>query len=154
MTAPATYLAAGDYESALLVGLCEYLAAQVPAWTFGDTLGSVQIAAGFVPDAPDRVVVVDTYGDGFQDPTEALGSVLVQLRFRSRRDQPLDCKGLSAAAFNVLHGATDLTIGGLHCPTIYRDTHANLGRDGTTRRWERTDNYTITVDLPSTINRQ
>lgn len=156
MTAPvaADLLAAGEWESALLIGLAQIIAAGIPDWTYDDdTQGAVQIAVGGAPDTPDRICVIDSYADGWQDPTTPVGELLVQFRFRSRRDTPLDVKGMSSRLFTLLHGATDLTVGGIHCPTIYRDTHANLGRDST-RRWERTDNYSVTVDLPSSTYRQ
>jgi hypothetical protein len=78
---------------------------------------------------------------------------MMQLRFRSRRDMPLDVKALAAMAFDQLHGATELTLGGVRVLGAYRDSFAELGRDST-RRWERTDNYQLTVALPATSNRQ
>lgn len=155
MTAPvaADLLAAGEWESALVVGVAEFLAAGIPDWTYDyDTAGTVQISTGQMPDQPHRVVTIDSFGV-FDDPTVALSDVYVQLRFRSRPDAPLDTKGMASRAHTVLGSKTDVTIGGLFCPTIYRDTSAQLGRDET-RRWHRTDNYTITVDLPSTGNRE
>ncbi len=155
MTAPvaADLLAAGEWESALLVGLAQLLEDHIPGWTYdAETVGDVQIATGQAPDKPDRVVTIDTYGV-YDNPTIALTDVYVQLRFRSRPDHPLDPKGMASKAAGVLSGRTDSVIGGLFCPTIYRDTSAQLGRNAT-RRWERTDNYTITVDLPSTGNRE
>lgn len=155
MTAPAgtEYLAAGDWESAVLVGVAELLAAEIVDWTYDDdTTGTVQVSIGQAPDQPDRVVVVDSFGT-FDQPTVAMSEIYVQLRFRGRRDTPLDTKGLASRAHTVLGGRTDTTLGGVFCPTIYRDSSAQLGRD-TTRRWQRTDNYTITVDLPSTGNRE
>lgn len=155
MTAPvaADYLAAGDYESALMMGVGELLAAEL-GWTYGAGGGFPTIHLGYSPDSPDRIVALDTYGDGYQDPTDPHSVILLQLRFRGRVDNPLDPKGFSAAALRVLHNRTDTVIGGLFVPSIYRDTHANLGRDTVTRRWERTDNYSVTVDLPATANRQ
>lgn len=155
MTAPTGLetLASSGWEAALIVGLCEHLADVTP-WVYSDELaGTVQLAVIGVPDQPDRVVVVNTYGDAWQDPTSPVGGIMVQLRFRSRRDMPLDVKALATTAFDVLHGATHLTLGGVHVDSIYRDSYAELGRDST-RRWERTDNYQMTVDLPSTGNRQ
>lgn len=155
MTAPvaAELLAAGDWENALLTGLGQ-LVEDRTGWEYAliatGSLPLISLIA--VPDAPDRVCVIDTYG-GEDDPSIAHGAVYVQFRFRSRKDRPADCKGMAAAVANALHGAVDLTIGGIYCPTIFRDSHAQLGRDGS-RRWERTDNYTITVDLPATGNRE
>lgn len=155
MTAPVAgdLLAAGEWESALLVGLGQLLAAELVDWTYDDdTTGTVQIAIGQAPDQPHRVVTIDSFSI-FDQPTVAITEVGVQLRFRSRLNAPLDCKGMASRAHTVLGGRTDTTIGGLFCPLMYRDTSAQLGRDET-RRWHRTDNYTITVDLPSTGNRE
>lgn len=155
MTAPvaAEYLAAGDYESALLIGMAELLRDEL-GWSFAGSAGAFPVVAiGSTPDSPDRVVVLDTYGDAYQDPVSAHGELSMQLRFRSRRDMPLDVKGTSAQAFTLLHGS-DRVIGGVPCRAITRISWAPLGRDTVSRRWERTDNYSLTVDLPATANRQ
>lgn len=155
MTAPiaADLVAAGEWESAVLVGVAQFLAEQITEWTYDDdTEGTVQIALGQAPDTPHQVVVIDSFGT-FDQPTVAISEVYVQLRFRSRPDHPLDPKGMASRAHNVLSNVTDRVLGGVYCTTIYRDSSAQLGRDAT-RRWQRTDNYTITVDLPSTGNRE
>jgi hypothetical protein len=146
-------LAAQGWEAALIVGMCEHLAGST-GWVYSDDLaGTVQLSPVQVPDQPDRVCVVNTYGDAWQDGSSAIGGIMLQLRFRSRRDMPLDVKALAAQAFDLLHGATGLTLGGVRVDTVYRDSYAELGRDST-RRWERTDNYQLTVALPATSNRQ
>jgi hypothetical protein len=155
MSAPvaADLLAAGEWESALLIGVAQLLAAELADWTYDDdTSGAVQIALGQAPDQPDRTVTIDSFSV-FDQPTVAITEVGVQLRFRSQPNSPLDTKGMASRAHTVLGGRTDTTLGGLFCPLMYRDTSAQLGRDET-RRWHRTDNYTITVDLPSTGNRE
>ena len=155
MTAPTGVetLASSGWEAAIIVGLCELLA-DVTDWIYSDTLaGTVQLAPVAVPDQPDRVCVVNTYGDAWQDGESPIGGIMVQLRFRSRRDMPLDVKALAAQAFDQLHAARNLIVGGVRVDSIYRDSYAELGRDST-RRWERTDNYQLTVALPATSNRQ
>lgn len=155
MTAPTGLetLAAQGWEAALIVGMCEHLA-DVTGWVYSDDLaGTVQLSPVAVPDQPDRVCVVNTYGDAWTDGQSPIGGVMMQLRFRSRRDMPLDVKALAALAFDQLHGAHGLTLGGVTVDSVYRDSYAELGRD-TTRRWERTDNYQLTVALPATSNRQ
>jgi hypothetical protein len=155
VTAPvaADYYSAGDYESALLIGVAELLHNEL-GWSYNGAGSFPVLSIGSTPDAPDRVCILDTYGDGWQDPTNPVGTILMQLRHRSRKDVPLDTKLASGQAFSRLHNRRDTVIGGLFVPTIYRDTHANLGRDTVSRRWERTDNYSFTVDYPVTGQRQ
>lgn len=155
MSAPVTsadYLTAGDWESAALVGLAERVATAT-GWTYSDdTLGDVQVSIVGVPDTPDRLCVLDIF-QVIDEPTNPMATLLVQARFRGRKDRPLDPKQLSTQLFRAIHNAVPSTIGGLPVSTIWRDSTSTMGRD-TQRRWERSDNYTITVDLPSTDHRE
>lgn len=101
---------------------------------------------------PDRVVVLNAYGTADDNPQWTLGRRLVQARFRGTAD-PLDVDALADAAFNVWHGATNLTFGSVHVVQILRVSSIPLGRDEQDLRWQRADNYALDLDYPTTANR-
>jgi hypothetical protein len=105
-----------------------------------------------LPATPDRVVCLTPYGANGDQPEITLGQQPVQVRFRGTSD-PRDVDELGDAVFNVLHGARDLTFGSVHVVQILRISSTPLGMDEQSRRFERSDNFQLDVDLPTSANR-
>lgn len=103
------------------------------------------------PD-PDRIVVLSPFNANSDQPLITLGRQPVQVRCRGNAD-PLDVDTLADDVFTVLHGATNLTFGSVHVVQILRVNSIPLGVDEQSLRWERSDNYDIDVDLPTSANR-
>lgn len=105
-----------------------------------------------MPDNPDRVVSLTPWGAGGDQPLLTLGRQPFQARFRGTVD-PRDVDELGDAVFNVLHGLTDREFGSVHVIQILRESSLPLGQDEQERRWMRSDNYLIDVDLPGSLYR-
>jgi hypothetical protein len=55
--------------------------------------------------------------------------------------------------FEALHNLTDRTFGSVHVVQMLRTSAIPLGMDDQSRRWMRSDNYSVDVDLPGTALR-
>lgn len=109
--------------------------------------GVVALVFNGVPQSPDRVIALAAYTVA-DDP--ALNDVLhgVQVRTRGTRD-PRDVDGLDDAVFDVLHGASYLTLStGVYVVQMYRQSGALLGADNN-GRWQRSSNYYVQAVRPS-----
>lgn len=105
-----------------------------------------------LPDAPDRVIALAPFNANSDQPEITLGNQKIQVRGRGTAD-PSDVDDLLDDAFQVLHGAADLWFGSVHVVQILRDNTIPLGMDEQSRRWQRADNYSLDVDLPTSANR-
>jgi hypothetical protein len=106
-----------------------------------------------VPSSPDRLISIGFYGQVLQHVSLAIGTVPLQVRTRGRANRWDDVVKMATPIFQLLHGREGLILGEVHCPSIERVSMTPLGQDGN-KRWERTDNYHIMVDLPTTANRE
>lgn len=104
-----------------------------------------------LPPTPDRVIALAAFGASDQ-PVITLGSQQIQVRARGTSD-PRDVDSILDAAFVALHGASNLTFGSVHVVQILRVNTIPLGMDEQDRRWQRSDNYALDVDLPTSANR-
>lgn len=104
-----------------------------------------------MPDTPDRCVVITAYTIA-NLPNQPLDKMNVQIRFRGLPDNETDVDELGGAAFALLHGLTDRTFGGVHVTQMLQKSSLPMGLDQN-NRWERSDNYTLDVDVPATANR-
>jgi len=100
-----------------------------------------------LPPAPDRVVCLSPFGATADQPVITYGQQRVQLMMRGTQN-PTDVDDLADAAFAALHGAANLTFGSVHVVQILRENTIPLGMDEQSRRWLRSDNYVLDVDLP------
>jgi hypothetical protein len=142
------------YTNDLLDGLAQTLAAAGVA-TYrpdGSAYLPSETAISFKnrPAAPDRAVVLSSYG-ATDNPNQALGTVTVQLWFRGTQDSR-DVDNLADAAFVVLQGITHAQYGSCHAIQVIRKSTIPMGQDDS-RRWERSDNYSVDVNVPPTPNR-
>lgn len=104
-----------------------------------------------MPDTPDRCVVITAYTMA-NLPDGPLDQMNVQLRFRGLPDNDTDVDQLGGAAFDLLHGLKNVTFGGVHVIQMLQKSSIPMGIDQN-QRWERSDNYTLDVDVPATANR-
>jgi hypothetical protein len=120
----------------------------------GATYAADETAISFkdLPPDPDRVVVITPANTPATTPVITYGQRIVQLRFRGTA-VATDVDDLADAAFVVLHGAADLTFGSVHVTQILRFSSIPLGMDEQDRRWQRSDNYLLDVDWPTSANR-
>lgn len=138
----------------LLTGIAEYLAGAGlglswnPSGTY--TTNQVGIFAVFMPDSPDRVVVL-TLVDTGDDPSMPLGSKMLQVRGRGARNDPLDVAEILDPIFDVLHGRTNWAIGSQVIVQCLRRVSAPMGLDSNHRN-ERADQYYLDVDaIPTSL---
>jgi hypothetical protein len=140
----------------MLVGLAETIAGSGIGVYRDD--GSAYLATetaiifGDLPPSPDRCIILSFVGSTSDMTMIPMSSVLVQARFRGLPNDFLDMNDLGDAVFDLLHGATNLTLGSTHAIQILRNGSAPGGMDAS-RRWGRYDDYLIDLDFPPTANR-
>lgn len=148
-------MATGDgFTSRLLGGLAQHLDdAGIGTWdptgsTY--TAGQTAIVIRAIPDYPDRLITLAAYPLGTNLPGMADHLTGVQVRLRAGPD-PRDCDDLADAVFDLLHGATGLTWGGIPVKDVGRRSYTSMGQDGS-RRWERSENYIVDAMRPTSNN--
>ena len=116
-------------------------------------VGEVPITHRHLPDADTAIAV--TFYDTTPDPIVGVDEVAMQIRARGPAGDPDTPENLADEVFAVAHSATHL-----HLPTglaepatvvISQCLHASgapIGMDAA-GRWERADNYTLTVPRPT-----
>lgn len=104
-----------------------------------------------MPATPDRVVTLTAVNQG-DNITMPLGQVMVQVRGRGIAGNPVDVDDLLDSIFNILHGTTNLTFGGLTVIQMNRKVSVPMGMDDS-KRWERVDQYYLDVSTPPTALR-
>lgn len=139
----------------ILDGIAQLLAGAGLGLTFNSagvyTTGQTGIFMMTMPDAPDRCVTLNLV-DRADDPTMPLGEKMLQVRGRGNRNDPLDVGELLDPIFDVLHGRTNLTVGGQTIIQILRRVSAPMGSDSL-HRSERADQYYMDVDAAPTALR-
>jgi hypothetical protein len=103
----------------------------------------------YMPELPNRFVTLTPYGANNDQPVTTLGNQPVQVKMRGTAD-PQDVDDLGDGIFQALHGVTDRMFGSVHVVQILRVSSIPLGMEEQARRWLRSDNYSIDVDLPGT----
>jgi hypothetical protein len=139
------------WTSDLLGGLAAMLAdAGIGAWhPDGTAYGPAEVAIvlGALPDSPDRAIALAAYPLD-DHPSENLVKVGVQVRCRGAGDDPRGADDLGDQVFDLLHGATRFTAGGVHVIQVLRQSSALLGRDAL-GRWDRADSYHLDAARPT-----
>ncbi|EEP73503.1 hypothetical protein MCAG_03830 [Micromonospora sp. ATCC 39149] len=147
-------MATGDgWTSRLLTGLAEHLAAAgigdwSPSGTYGP--GDTGIVIRAVPQTPDRLITLAAYPVGSASPGVADHQLGVQIRVRAGTD-PRDCDDLADAVYELLDGATRLTLDGIAVVQIWRQSYTSLG-DDSNGRWSRSENYYFDTMRPTSNN--
>lgn len=106
-----------------------------------------------LPPTPDRMLSLTPYGATGDYPNLPLGQQRIQVWGRGTSD-PRDVDVLMDAVFDLWQGVTDRQFGDCHVIQILRISSIPMGQDAQSRRWERSDNYSIDYDSPATANRQ
>lgn len=101
--------------------------------------------------AGGRAIAISVVFQG-DDPSLPLGKVMVQLRARGSKNDPIDVDNLLDSCFDVLHGTTNLAMGACTVVQMNRSVSVPLGMDDATG-WERADQYYLDVSFPPTITR-
>lgn len=142
------------FQTDLLTGLAVHLAANgIGAWspTGAYTAGQTGIVLATVPASPDSIVTITGYGVS-DDPSLSDSVQGVQFITRSAGGDPRPVDDLADSIFDLLHGATGLTLTtGVRVTQCLRRSHVSLGQDGN-RRWSRSENFYLNVHRPS-LNR-
>lgn len=139
-----------SFTADLAHGLAEYLAAAGigayrPTGVYRDD--EVGIVIGAVPASPPRLVVLTPY-PLVDDVDQADSVVGLQVRVRGATPDPREALALADAVFDVLHGATHLSVGGVEVHLVQRAASAPMGQDHN-RRYEHADTYRLTAHRPT-----
>lgn len=123
------------------------------AWAPGGVYpaGVVGVFTRRTPADPDQVVTVTVTPQG-DDPSMPFGQVMVQVKARGTRNDPLDAERILGMVFDALHGRTNLPAGGYTIVQINRRISAPLGFDDVDRAVI-ADQYYADVDYPATVLR-
>jgi len=140
------------FNTDLLTGLAVYLQSNsIGTWNSSGIYTAQQtgIVLGNVPQSPDRIVTLTTYG--VQDAPSLSDSVIgVQMRCRWSGSDPRLVDDLSDLIFNLLHGKLHLVLTtGVIIVQSLRQSAAPLGQDSNSR-WSNVSNYYMSVHRPST----
>lgn len=143
-----------DWESDLLAGLAQRLAA-AGAGTYrptgGYTADETAIVFGELPAVGDRALALAVYAA--RDAIEQnLSTVRVQVLIRSAVNNSLDCGALAVAVFDALHASSGFAAGTAYVVQCNRVSAVPLGMDEN-KRYERADNYELTVNTPASAGR-
>lgn len=117
------------------------------AYAAGDTA----IALKNMPADPDRAIVITAYLVDAQ-PAMHLDQVNVQIRTRGAPDDTTDVDVLADQVYAFCQGLTYVQLGGVTVNQMILKSSIPMGIDQN-NRWERSDNYTLDVDVPATANR-
>lgn len=141
----------------LIDGVAVLIAANVPgaAWNPDGvyTAGQVGIFDMLEPASPDEVIVL-TWVPQKQNPADASGSGLMQIRVRGAGNQPRRPLEILDAISAVLLGATHVVFGttGAAIDQVRDCVRVPMGMDES-KRWDWSDNYTLDVSYTPTLLR-
>jgi len=111
------------------------------------TASDVPITIGALPSTPDRAVALAVYGTE-DDPLLADTVVMVQATIRGTSDMR-EADERAGRVFDLLHGRTGFTLGGVPIIAARRASWARLGLDAG-GRWRRSENYYLQAHHPTT----
>jgi hypothetical protein len=143
---------APGFTTDLLTGLAVHLqTATLGTWNTSGAYTTLQtgIVLGNIPQAPDRIITLTAYGVS-DSPALSDSEIGVQIRCRWNGSDPRPVDDLADAIFNLLHGATHITLTtGVVIVQCLRNSQATLGQDEG-RRWSNVANYYVKAYRPST----
>lgn len=143
------------FATDLVTNLAAYLQTNtLGTWNTSGAYTALQtgIVLGTVPQAPDRIITLSTYG--VEDSAALSDSVIgVQIRCRWSGADPRSVDDLADSIFALLHGKTAFTLGtggtAVKVVQCLRSSAGTLGQDAN-GRWSNVSNYYLTVHRPST----
>jgi len=141
------------FESDLLTGIAELLDEYGAGNWSPNAVPTAEpaIVLGRIPQSPERIISLAAYGVA-TDPKLTDSIVGVQVRVRGST-APMAASDIADDVFDALHGQTDVELGAgtahaLWTVAIAWQSSADLGPDSN-GRYERSDNYYVTVNRPS-----
>jgi hypothetical protein len=144
-----------SFTTDLLRGLAQFLNDQGIGVVYkpdgGYVAGDTGVFFKGLPTSPNRVVAISAYG-ATDEAKIALSHLRVQFWFRGNPDDSLDVDDLGDAVFQAMQGLEHQTFGTAHVVQALRVSSVQLGIDGS-KRSERTDNYALDVNVPTTTGR-
>lgn len=148
-------MAVGDgWTSRLIGGLAELLdTANIGVWRPDGpayAADEVGILDRVIPSTPDRVITLAVYPVGAGVLGLADVTVGLQARIRGTTD-PRVCGDIADAVYDLWHGASNLTVGGISVVQIYRPSYSPLTQDAN-QRWETSHNYYVEAMRPTSNN--
>jgi hypothetical protein len=141
------------FNTQLLTGIAVLLHnASIGTWATSGVYTSAQtgIVLGNVPQAPDRIITLATYGvSDSPNLSDSVIGVQVRCRWGGADKRPVD--DLSDLIFGLLHGATNVTLstGPKITQCLLSSGPSSLGQDAN-NRWMSVSNYYANVWRPST----
>jgi hypothetical protein len=138
-----------SYTTDLLTGLATDLNAEGLATYTGGSGGTVFFKQ--LPTAPNRAVALTAYGSE-DEAAENLSTIRVQFMFRGNANAASDVDEFADAVFMWLQGLQGRTYGSVYLAHALRISTIQLGIDES-KRSMRSDNYSLTCNLPSTSGR-
>lgn len=146
---------ADGFQTRLLKGLAVFLDADATlgaTWNIAGayTANQTGIFLRKVPQSPDRVITLSTYGIG-DDPSLSDSQLAVQVRCRWGGQDPGPVDDLADAIFDLLDSkiAWTLSTGVMIVQCLRQSGPVSLGQD-TNGRWSNSQNFYMTVHRPST----
>lgn len=138
------------YTRDVLDGLAQLLAdagvgVYRPGGVYADGEVITAIGYGTRPEAPDRILWLNTYPVEDSDLTSVVTGVQVWCR---AGPDPLDITDLADAVFAALHNRQRLNFGTTQVALIWRQSQALLGQDAHGRQ-ELTANYYVRATRPA-----
>lgn len=133
----------------LLTGLATDLNAQGLATYTGGPGGTVFFKQ--LPTSPHRCVALTAYA-ATDDATQNLSTIRVQFLFRGNVNSATDVDDFADPVFLWLQGLQGRTYGSVFVAHALRVSTVQLGVDQS-KRSERSDNYSLTCNLPQTSGR-
>lgn len=141
------------FNTLLLTGLATYLSNAGIEMTYNTTGAYTALQTGIVlgniPEEPNRIVTLTTYGIS-DDPGLSDSVVGIQIRCRSEGKDKRKTDDMDDAIFNLLHASTrNVLTTGVTIVQMLRESAGSLGQDAK-GRWGSVSNYHATTWRPST----
>jgi hypothetical protein len=141
-----------EFMNSLLTGCAELLAAaDIGIWKPSGVYEAddTGIVLGTIPQQPDRIVALMTYGVA-DDPVFADSIVGLQVRCRWGGQDPRLVEDLADVIFSLLHSSTHVTLStGVRVVQCQRQSGpVSLGQDQS-QRWSNSSNYYLWVWRPA-----
>src|SRR5690242_13587297 len=105
-----------------------------------------------MPPAPDRVIVLQAYLLGGDDPKNPTTQINLQARVRNPGLDVTPLLAVAGAVYDLFHGATGLAWGSVMVAQMSHKSSLALGQDSN-NRLSRSVNFTADCDVPATTNR-
>lgn len=139
-----------------LTGIAGMIVVGVPGTSYSPNPATLVANKGIVmklmPVSPDEIITLNAVAQG-DDISMPLGQIMLQVRARGAKNNPLSPDTMLDNIFGVLHGSTNLVFGSMTVVQLNRRIRVPMGMDEASKRWEAIDQYYADVDYPPTALR-